>query len=300
MEVLMARELSLQNLLDRAKEIEINLRKADLYFVERGNHKAQDESRKRAVRQIDDIIANKISEENKSNMIWYLQWHNKGLVLDWLTNLRIIRVLFHNFKSLTCDLLRNEVEKARAEHSIIEKERRSTLASEEAKGDEILAAFGNLPETIEEREREIKSKAILSEAWERQIGNRGMASHCDLSQENSCDTNTERSPDAGAPIKYNKTDSARVVILLAKELTGEKFYPRSTTRDPRIGNYQWAKAWDSVAKKMKMPDCILKHWPNKKAFVDGARKALKNNHDELSWQDLSRSLKVSDLLEKQR
>lgn len=295
----MVRELSLQNLLDRAKEIEINLRKADLYFVERGNHKDQDESRKLAVRQIDDIIANKISEENKSNMIWYLQWHNKGLVLDWLTNLRIIRGLFPNFKSLTWDLLRNEAEKAKAEHSIIEKERRSTLAIEKAKGDEILAAFGNLPETIEEREREIKSKAILSEAWDRQIGNRGKASHGDLSQENSCDTNTERPPDAGTPIKYNKTDSARVVILLAKELTGEKFYPRSTNRDPRIGNYQWAKAWDSVAEKMQMPDCILKHWPNKKAFVDGARKALKNNHDELTWQNLSRSLKVSDLLEKQ-
>ena len=295
----MVRELSLQNLLDRAKEIEINLRKADLYFVERGNHKDQDESRKLAVRQIDDIIANKISEENKSNMIWYLQWHNKGLVFDWLTNLRIIRGLFPNFKSLTWDLLRNEVEKARAEHSIIEKERRSTLASEKAKGDEILAAFGNLPETIEEREREIKSKAILSEAWERQIGNRGMASHCDLSQENSCDTNTERPPDAEVPIEYNKTDAVRVIILLAKELTGKKFYPRSTTRDPRIGDYQWAKAWDSVAEKMQMPDCILKHWPNKKAFVDGARKALKNNHDELTWQNLSRSLKVSDLLEKQ-
>ena len=295
----MVRELSLQNLLDRAKEIEINLRKADLYFVERGNHKDQDESRKLAVRQIDDIIANKISEENKSNMIWYLQWHNKGLVLDWLTNLRIIRGLFPNFKSLTWDLLRNEVEKARAEHSIIEKERRSTLALEKAQGDEILAAFGNLPETIEEREREIKSKAMLSEAWERQIGNRGKASHRDLSNENSCDTNTERPPDAEVHIEYNKTDAVRVIILLAKELTGKKFYPRSTTRDPRIGDYQWAKAWDSVAEKMQMPDCILKHWPNKKAFVDGARKALKNNHDELTWQNLSRSLKVSDLLEKQ-
>ena len=114
----MVRELSLQNLLDRAKEIEINLRKADLYFVERGNHKDQDESRKLAVRQIDDIIANKISEENKSNMIWYIQWHNKGLVLDWLTNLRIIRGLFPNFESLTWDLLRTEVEMARAESGI--------------------------------------------------------------------------------------------------------------------------------------------------------------------------------------
>jgi hypothetical protein len=50
---------------------------------------------------------------------------------------------------------------------------------------------------------------------------------------------------------------------------------------------------------MQMPDCILKHWPNKKAFVDGARKALKNNHDELTWKNFSLGLKISDLVEKQ-
>lgn len=293
----MARELSLQNLLDRAKEIEINLRKADLYFVERGNHKDQDESRKLAVRQIDDIIANKISEENKSNLIGYLQWHNKGLVFDWLTNLRIIRGLFPNFESLTWDLLRTEVEMARAEYSINEKKRRSKLAIEKAQDDKILAAFGNLPETIEEREREVKSKAILSEAWERQIGIRGKASHGDLSQENSRDTNTERSHDAGVPIEYNKTDAARAILLLARKITGKTYHAVSTSKKSKVGDRKWAEAYLTVENYMKIPQSILRHWPDKATFRDKAKGFFPKNDTAQDWQNFYDTLKIDDLFE---
>ncbi len=293
----MVRELSLQNLLDRAKEIEINLRKADLYFVERGNHKDQDESRKLAVRQIDDIITNKISEGNKSNLIGYLQWHNKGLVFDWLTNLRIIRGLSPNFESLTWDLLRTEVEKAKAEYSIKEKKRRSTLAIEKAKGDEILAAFGNLPETNEEREREIKSKAILSEAWDRQIGNRGKASHCDLSQENSCETNTERPPIAEVSIKYTKTNAARAIILLAKKITGKNYHAVSTSKKSKVGDRKWAEAYLAVENYMKIPESILRHWPDKATFRDKAKSYLKTTRTAQDWQKRHDTLKIDDLFE---